>query len=64
MIPIEERDPAEVLTLGGSGIEIPEVGARNPAFDVTPGCLLAGIVTDRGIIRPVDADAVRSMIGS
>ncbi|MDA0933751.1 MAG: S-methyl-5-thioribose-1-phosphate isomerase [Planctomycetota bacterium] len=63
MIPIEERDPAEVLTLGGSGIEIPEVGARNPAFDVTPGCLLAGIVTDRGIIRPVDADAVRSMIG-
>lgn len=63
MIPIEERDPAEVLTLGGSEIDIPDVGARNPAFDVTPGSLLAGIVTDRGIIQPVDADAVRSMIG-
>lgn len=63
MIPIEERDPAEVLDLGGSRIEISGVGARNPAFDVTPGSLLAGIVTDRGIIQPVDADAVRSTIG-
>lgn len=63
MIPIEERDPAEVLTLGGTRIGIPHVGARNPAFDVTPGAMLAGIVTDRGIIQPVDATSVRSLIG-
>jgi methylthioribose-1-phosphate isomerase len=25
--------------------------ARNPAFDVTPGRLVAAIVTDRGVFR-------------
>ena len=42
----------------------PGVGARNPAFDITPGGLLAGIVTDRGIIDPVDAHQVRATIGA
>ena len=28
------------------------VGARNPAFDITPASLVTGIVTDVGIIRP------------
>ncbi len=42
-IPIEERDPAEVTT---------RFPARNPAFDVTPGSLIAAIVTEDGIHRP------------
>ncbi len=41
-IPIEERDPAEVT---------PRFAARNPAFDVTPGELVAAIVTERGVHR-------------
>ncbi|MCZ7587400.1 MAG: S-methyl-5-thioribose-1-phosphate isomerase [Gaiella sp.] len=41
-IPIEEREPAEVTG---------RFGARNPAFDVTPGALVAAIVTERGIHR-------------
>ena len=28
----------------------------NPAFDVTPAELIAAIITDRGVIEPVDAD--------
>ena len=34
-----------------------------PAFDVTPAELIAGIITDRGIISPVTADNVAAMIG-
>jgi methylthioribose-1-phosphate isomerase len=50
-IPIEERSPKEVTHVGGSQLA-PE-GARiwNPAFDVTPHDLIAGIITERGIFR-------------
>lgn len=50
-IPIEERDPAEVLAPFGSAIVPAHFKARNPAFDVTPNRYLSGIVTERGIIR-------------
>jgi methylthioribose-1-phosphate isomerase len=51
-IPIEERNPKEVTHVAGSQLA-PE-GARvwNPAFDVTPHELIAGIITERGIFRP------------
>src|SRR4030095_9658244 len=51
-IPIEERNAREVTHLGGS--QLAPVGAlvRNPAFDVTPHQLIAGIITERGILRP------------
>ena len=55
-IPIEQRDPREV-THGFGRATAPEgVDVYNPAFDVTPADLIAGIITERGIIRPVDAD--------
>lgn len=50
-IPIEQRAPAEVVTLGGVTVS----GASsvyNPAFDVTPAELIAGIVTEQGVHRP------------
>jgi methylthioribose-1-phosphate isomerase len=37
--------------------------ARNPAFDVTPADLISCIVTERGLIRPVNAETVRKVIG-
>jgi methylthioribose-1-phosphate isomerase len=51
-IPIEERNAREVTHMGGS--QLTPVGAliRNPAFDVTPHQLIAGIITQRGILRP------------
>jgi methylthioribose-1-phosphate isomerase len=51
-IPIEQRDPEEVLTLAGQRIAPKGVGALHPAFDVTPADLVTAIVTERGVLRP------------
>ncbi|MGQ0797090.1 MAG: S-methyl-5-thioribose-1-phosphate isomerase, partial [Methanobacteriota archaeon] len=51
-IPIEERSPQEVLHLNGEPIAPHESPARNPAFDVTPAKYIAGIITERGILKP------------
>jgi methylthioribose-1-phosphate isomerase len=50
-IPIEERSAREVTHVGSS--QVAPAGARiwNPAFDVTPHNLIAGIITERGIFR-------------
>jgi methylthioribose-1-phosphate isomerase len=51
LIPIEERDPAEVLGIQFQGERVAPLGAkaRNPAFDVTPNRLISGIVTENGV---------------
>jgi methylthioribose-1-phosphate isomerase len=58
-IPIEERDPEEVLTVEGrddtgapSHVRVAPAGTRaiNPAFDVTPHALISGIITEVGIV--------------
>ncbi len=51
-IPIEERDPAEVLQFAGQRTAPDGVGAYYPAFDITPPELVSAIVTNRGIYRP------------
>ena len=51
-IPIEERSPGEVLSFAGHPTAPAGVGARHPAFDVTPARYIAAIVTDEGICRP------------
>ena len=48
-VPIEERDGAEVLHPGGEAIAPAGTAAANPAFDVTPGRLFTGLITERGI---------------
>jgi methylthioribose-1-phosphate isomerase len=54
LIPIEERDPAEVLNLQYQGEPIApvEAHARNIAFDVTPARLVTAIVTENGVVYP------------
>ena len=54
IIPIEERDPNEVLEiqLHGEGVVPYGARARNPAFDVTPSRLVTAIVTENGIAFP------------
>jgi methylthioribose-1-phosphate isomerase len=54
LIPIEERDPAEVLDIQFQGERVTpiEAEARNPAFDITPHRLVTAIVTEHGIVRP------------
>ncbi len=51
-VEIEQRDPAEVTQLAGIELAPTGIRVRNPAFDVTPAHLVAGIITERGIIRP------------
>ena len=53
MIPIEERDGAEVLDIQRNGKPLSPEGAqaRNPAFDITPSRLITGIVTEFGVIE-------------
>ncbi|MCA9637212.1 MAG: S-methyl-5-thioribose-1-phosphate isomerase [Myxococcales bacterium] len=62
-IPIEERDATELTTLAGRRIAPAGVGARNPAFDVTPHGLVTGFVTDVGVLQPpFDAAVKRSRV--
>ena len=54
LIPIEERDPAEVLGLQFQGEQVApnNATARNIAFDVTPARLVTAIVTESGVVYP------------
>lgn len=58
-IPIELRDADEIAQPFGRKT-VPE-GAEcyNPAFDVTPARLVSGIVTEKGIIAPVNEETIR-----
>ncbi len=59
-IPIEERSPREVTELGGTRVAPEEAPALNFAFDVTPAELIAGLVTEVGVLRPPFAAALRA----
>ncbi|CAF2158080.1 unnamed protein product [Brassica rapa] len=59
-IVIEERTAKELLnTHGGLGerIAAPGISVWNPAFDVTPAELIAGIITEKGVITKNANDA-------
>ncbi|MCB9748864.1 MAG: S-methyl-5-thioribose-1-phosphate isomerase [Myxococcales bacterium] len=51
-IPIEERDESEIHVHGDRRMTPIGVGARNPAFDVTPAALITKIITERGVHEP------------
>ncbi len=53
-IPIEERGPDEVRIAADDPV-------YNPAFDVTPGRLIAGIITEYGVLRPPYDDAIADL---
>ena len=57
-IPIEERSGDEVAALGGTRILPEGVEAYNFAFDVTPAQLIAGIITEKGVLRPPYARSI------
>ena len=55
-IPIEERAAEEVTSFGARRTGPADIGVRNPAFDVTPHDLVAGLITERGMITPPFAE--------
>ena len=62
-IPIEDRDPREVLEVRGQRIAASGIGARNPAFDITPASHLTGLITDRGRVSPVTEKGIKDLLG-
>ncbi|MDY6878814.1 MAG: S-methyl-5-thioribose-1-phosphate isomerase [Desulfatiglans sp.] len=52
LIPVEERDPDEIIRFGKKRIGPPNVRAYNPAFDITPAKYVTAILTEKGIVRP------------
>ena len=61
-IPIEERDPAEVTHGFGQATAPQQVKVYNPAFDVTPAALIDAIITEQGIIQPVNQQTVAALL--
>ncbi len=63
-IPIEQRDPREITHAFGTATAPESVRVYNPAFDVTPAELIAAIITEKGVINPVNEQSIRERIAS
>jgi methylthioribose-1-phosphate isomerase len=63
-IPIEERDPAEVLECAGRRTTPESSGSLNFAFDVTPAALVSAIVTEAGVARAPYREALAAMVAA
>jgi len=61
-IPIEERSAREVTHVGGSQLAPDGALVWNPAFDVTPHHLIAGIITERGIVRAPYTESLKRAV--
>ena len=62
-IPIEDRTPREVTHVGEHRITPENVPVYNYAFDVTPAELIAGIITERGVLTAPYVESIRAVIG-
>jgi len=51
-IPIEERSADELCVIDGVRVAPEDCPVYNPAFDVTPGELISGIITEEGVFQP------------
>ena len=60
-IVIEERDPREVLYVGGQRIAPEGVRVANPAFDVTPHRYVTAIITENGVARAPYHEALHNL---
>lgn len=61
-IPLEERSADEILNVNQQRIAAPQVGAWNPAFDVTPGKLVDILVTEKGIVIRPDTEKLSQLM--
>jgi methylthioribose-1-phosphate isomerase len=63
-VPIEQRDPREVTHGFGRQTAPDGIAVYNPAFDVTPVELIAAIICECGVIRPVNRETIAAMLGA
>ncbi len=62
-IPIEQRGAEEVTNGFGRRTAPEDVKVYSPAFDVTPGELITAIITDLGVIQPVNTKTIARLMG-
>ena len=62
-IPIEERAGGEVTEVFGTRVAPEDTQAMNFAFDVTPAELIAGIVTEVGVLAPPYTESIAAAFG-
>ncbi|MDA8360529.1 MAG: S-methyl-5-thioribose-1-phosphate isomerase [Gammaproteobacteria bacterium] len=60
-IPIEERDPLEVLAFRGVRHSPEQAQAWNPVFDVTPAALVDALITEAGVVEHPDARGIAAL---
>jgi methylthioribose-1-phosphate isomerase len=61
-IPIEQRDPGEIVDGLGKQITPDGVAVYNPAFDVTPAALVTAIITEVGVIEAPNETKMRAAL--
>jgi methylthioribose-1-phosphate isomerase len=62
-IPIEERSPEEVTSIGGIRLAPKGVKAANPAFDITPNKYITAIITEKGVLRKPYIRRLKRLLG-
>lgn len=63
-IDIEQRDPAELLSISGTRTVAEGVSAFNPVFDITPARLIDALVTERGVIVSPTRSRMAAVFGA
>ena len=59
-IPIEQRNPKEVIQFAGAQTAPDDVAVYNPAFDVTPAENITAIITEKAVIENPNAGPIRA----
>lgn len=60
-IPIEERNSREITHVRDIQLAPEGISVSNPAFDVTPNDLIAGIITEKGVARAPYTESLKKM---
>lgn len=63
-IPIEYRDPEEILAAAGMTAAPEGIAVLNPAFDITPAKMIDVIITDKGAVESPDAARMQRVLGA
>jgi len=61
-IQIEERKPEEITCIGTQRIAPHGTAVWNPAFDVVPSSLIAGFITEKGVLRPPYQESLQKVL--
>jgi methylthioribose-1-phosphate isomerase len=61
-IVIEERSPDEIRVPFGLHVGAPEAEVYNPAFDVTPASLITALITEHGLVQPLNEQTLRQHV--